>query len=106
MRTSRLVVAALIAILLGVGQFTPALSNAWRLLTSRGFVLPAESSIWRFRVTQMNEGSGGWWLYGEDDRYYYRFIGRDEAPYEKITRREALRCQGFDARRYESWCRK
>ena len=45
--------------------------NAWRLLTENGYFIPQESSIFRFDATEMNEGSGGWWLYGEDDKYYY-----------------------------------
>ncbi len=46
-------------------------SNGWLLLTENGYFIPKESNISRFNATKMNSGSGGWWLYGEDDKYYY-----------------------------------
>ena len=46
-------------------------SNSLSFLTERGFFIPRESSIFCFEVTEWNAGSGEWWLYGEDDKYYY-----------------------------------
>jgi hypothetical protein len=63
---------ALVIVLTGVAGIaigTPAVFNLWSLATGRGFFVPTESSVFSFRVTKMNEGSGEWWLYGEAIRY-------------------------------------
>lgn len=80
-----------------------AVSNGWSLLTGRGYVIPAESSLFAFDATVMNKGSGEWWLYGEDGRYYYHFTGSGAPPYLKIDRAAAERCRGFDRHREETW---
>jgi hypothetical protein len=47
------------------------LINVWCLNTDKNYFIPKESSIFTFKSTQMNNGSGDWWLYGEDNKFYY-----------------------------------
>ncbi len=81
-------------------------SNAWSLLTDRSFIIPTESSIITFKVTSMNEGSGDWWVYGEDANFYYHFMGSDQVPYTKIARNITSTCEAFDPLNYLTWCQK
>lgn len=46
------------------------------LLTARGYYIPTESSLSSFQVITMNDGSGEWWLYGEDKKRYYANLGQ------------------------------
>ncbi len=53
-------------------MFPRACSNLGSLLIENGaYFIPEESSIFRFQETEMSSGSGGYWNYGEDDKYYY-----------------------------------
>jgi len=45
--------------------------NLWLIVTENYYKIPKESSIFTFEPTKMNEGSGGWWIYGEDNLNYY-----------------------------------
>ena len=78
----------------------PVLENGWHLLTGRGYAIPDSSSVFSFRPTVMNPGSGEWWLYGEDNTYYYYF---DDAT--KISKQDAEDCLGFKADDHMTWCR-
>lgn len=80
------------------------LSNLWLSATDREYVVPAESSALSFTPTVMNPGSGEWWLYGEDRRYYYHFLGRPDQAYRKISRDGARACKGFDPHDHTTWC--
>lgn len=66
-------------------------------------MLPAESSIMRFEVTQMNEGSGEWWIYGEDNNYYYRFLGEEGRAYIKAAK--SITCPGLNPLDSQTWCK-
>jgi hypothetical protein len=95
------VVLALAAL---VGPVPKAAGNAWLLLTGRGYVIPSESSIFAFEATVMNDGSGEWWLYGEDGRNYYAYLGAPESPYVTYAKVRAISCQGFDPHEIATWC--
>jgi hypothetical protein len=82
---------------------TPAFGNLWYLVTGRGFFIPSESSLFTFNVTKENPGSGEWWLYGEDRRYFYA-LHEVEPVYLLLPRAAAERCPGFEALSYRSWC--
>ncbi len=84
---------------------TPSATNAWLLITEPAYVIPDESSLWRFAPTMMNDGSGHWWIYGEDDRNYYHFTGSAEATYIVLPKTEAATCAGFDSTDLRTWCR-
>ena len=62
----------ILLILIATGTFTRIFPNTWYLLTCKGYFIPKESNIFIFRVTEMNEGNGEMWLYGEDCNFYYR----------------------------------
>lgn len=96
-------VSVLIAIGLAVGSALGA--NLWRMLTDSDYRVPEQASLWSFKPTVMNPGSGGWWLYGEDGHHYFHYGGDGAHPYRIITRQAARACKGFDARQVQTWCR-
>lgn len=79
-------------------------TNIWFLLTEPAYVIPSESSLFTFKVTTMNPGSGDWWVYGEDGKNYYYFTGNDNSPYILISKKKSNTCEGFDANDYKTWC--
>ena len=84
--------------------FTPTVGNLWSLATERGFIIPEESSVFTFRATRMNTGSGEWWLYGEDGRYYY-VQGEQSGPlYVAFPKSEVSRCPSFRPHDRTAWC--
>ncbi|KUI43468.1 hypothetical protein AU197_22210 [Mycobacterium sp. IS-1590] len=113
LRVRRLATRALVALAIGAGIVAgimvitglPIVSNAWSAATEPAYVIPAESSMWRFTPTQMNEGSGDWWVYGQDDRNYYYFTGSGEPPYLVMPKVEATACAGFESTDHRTWCR-
>ena len=48
----------------------------------------------------MNEGSGEWWLYGEDARFYYHFTGQGGDAYAKMRRSSVATCNNFNPKDY------
>ncbi|MBI2271383.1 MAG: hypothetical protein HYU69_13650 [Bacteroidetes bacterium] len=93
-------------IIICIGLWTNIFSNSWGLITGQGFIIPAESSIVNFKVTMMNNGSGEWWLYGEDNNYYYTTMVNDNGKgYCAIPKSDTFQCIGFDKFNYKAWCR-
>ncbi len=79
--------------------------NRISLVTSRGFVIPSESSLYEFRVLELNSGSGEWWIYGEDKhRYYFAGDGAIPHSYVSIKKDEAAKCPGFNPIAFDTWC--
>lgn len=78
--------------------------NLWNLLVGRGYIVPNEASILTFEPTVMNDGSGEWWLYGEDSSAYYAFIGSVDRQYVRFPRATAKTCKGFDPHDLRTWC--
>jgi len=78
---------------------TELLSNTARLIGSRGYFVPKESSVFTFSVNFENVGNGEYWLYGEDQNYYY-YSG--VAPYVKIKKYN--NCVNFNEVDYRTWC--
>lgn len=68
------------------------------------YIIPNESSLCRFEVNQMNNGSGDWWIYAQDDSNYYFFLGYDSLPYIVFSRSTAEKCIGFDKVNVDTWC--
>lgn len=89
-------------ILLG---FTSLFSNLWSLLIDKEYFIPQESNIFEFESTKMNFGSGEWWLYGEDDEYYYGLNQVNATPkYYKLKKgKENLSFNKYD---YDTWKKK
>lgn len=78
--------------------------NIWFLATEPVYVIPEESSIFRFSPTVMNPGSGDWWLYGEDERFFYAFSGGEPSPYRAYPKASVDGCAGFVATDDATWC--
>ena len=82
------------------------LSNFWMLLIEPNYIIPKESNIFQFEVNQMNEGSGDWWIYGQDNKNYYYFLGSDFLPYITFSKGDTQTCSGFDKLNINTWCDK
>lgn len=82
---------------------TQAPQNVWRAATSRAFFIPPESSLFSFRVTEENPGSGEWWLHGEDDQAFFA-LHASQPVYLVLSRSAAARCPGFSPADPRSWC--
>ena len=79
--------------------------NRVSLVTSRGFFIPYESSLYSFQTLVTNEGSGEYWIYGEDkDRYYYGGDGVSPNRYLSIKKKDANNCPDFNPTKFETWC--
>ncbi len=83
---------------------THFLLNSFLLLAEPVYIIPAESSIFSFNMTEQNPGSGDWWLYGEDAGHYYAYIGSAEVEYHAFPREKVNLCPGFDSRNSSTWC--
>jgi hypothetical protein len=82
---------------------TPLGANLWSLATGQGFFIPKESSLFSFKVTKMNEGSGEWWLYGRDDERL--FAGHPSEPvYLSAALASQINCASFKADDFTTWC--
>ena len=99
-----LLVASTIVTGLAVASLaTPLGSNLWLLATGRGFFIPAESSVFSFHATKMNEGSGEWWLYGQDDERLFA-LHPSQPVYVSAQFASQVDCRAFDAGDFETWC--
>ncbi len=106
MMKKRYIIFLFLAIVVIVGITTPLFSNAWGVLTDKGYCIPKESSIFTFEATKMNEGSGDYWLYGEDSQYYYSLALKDLVsgePYIKISKEKASKIDYFDRHDFPTW---
>lgn len=81
-----------------------AMGNLWGLLTDRLYLIPTESSLWSFRVSKMNPGSGDWWIYGEDAKNYYFFEEEPETAYTLFPKSRVAQCSGFHPQDVSTWC--
>lgn len=82
------------------------LSNFWMILKDPTYIIPKESNIFQFEVNQMNEGSGDWWIYGQDNKNYYFFYGLESLPYITFSKNDARACSDFDKLNINTWCGK
>ncbi|NMH86599.1 DUF4952 domain-containing protein [Flavivirga algicola] len=93
-----------LGLLLVLGFSTELFSNLWGLLIGNGYVIPNQSSVFTFKATKMNEGSGDYWLYGQDRNNYYTTLVKDHLePYTYISKYETESILGFDKINYNTW---
>jgi hypothetical protein len=79
-----------------------ATSNQIALLHRNGYFIPKESTIYKFKETKSNTGSGEYWLYGEDDTFYF-FLGKcGSKPYSFIKKTDT-KYSDFDKHDYTTW---
>lgn len=84
-------------------SFTSVFGNIWLLLTENGYEIPKESSIFTFEATKMNDGSGGWWIYGEDNEKYYALSTDSINSILFIDKLQSKKIENFDKFNYETW---
>ncbi len=77
-------------------------NNGISLLLRNGFFIPKESNIYSFKETKSDYGSGGYWLYAEDDIYYYSTQSQN-VPYIKILKESIKYDEEFDKYNIETW---
>jgi hypothetical protein len=91
-------VGALLAIL-----FANTAINRILSLTYPNYIIPKESSFFSFKLTMMNSKSGGWRIYGKDDKNFYYFTEKEVSPYKLIPIAEANEMPGFVPHNFETW---
>ncbi len=100
----RHIVLGILGLFLLIGFSTQLFSNFWGLLIGNGYIIPNQSSIFTFQAIKMNKGSGDYWLYGEDQKYYYTTLEKDHPePYAFITKEKAKSIKNFDKTNFETW---
>lgn len=83
--------------------FTSVLGNLFSILTENEYIIPKESSIFTFEATKMNEGSGGWWMYGEDNKKYYALSMNSINKIISIDKSQSQKIKNFDKLDYKTW---
>lgn len=83
---------------------TNLVTNMWMLLTDSSNYIPEESNIVFFTPTQIDDGSGGYWLYGKDLKNYYHFSTVESDTYYFISNKN--NCPQFSETHFETWCEK
>lgn len=92
----------LIAILFSLFYFKNLMGNLYSMLIEKEYLIPDESSVFSFEATKMNDGSGDYWLYGEDENYFYA-ITSTEKGYSKISKIQAEKIPYFDQFNFKNW---
>ncbi|CAI8736926.1 hypothetical protein EMIT0194P_130085 [Pseudomonas serbica] len=72
--SQRFLISIAISTALMLMAFTNLFSNAFMLLTDRSNSIPTESSILLFDAYIIYQGSGNYWLYGNDNTFYYHLL--------------------------------
>ena len=93
----------MLVLLLGLGLFTYTFSNLWLLTTDQTNYIPKESNILFFHPTKVDDGSGGYWRYGEDLKNYYYFSEIEENAYYVLNKK--IECSNIDKVEYLTWCK-
>lgn len=92
----------IILIMIGVfGVFSHPIGNLLLLAEGDGYI-PDKSSIFNFRLTHMEEGSGGYWRTGSDSKYFYYFSPVEKYTYFYIEKDN--KCPNFNELDFETWC--
>jgi hypothetical protein len=97
---------AIAGVVFAFAMHTEVFGNSWLLLTdggAGGYFVPAESSIFSFRETRANPGSGGWWIRGEDGANFYA-VETEQPGYLLFPREAVASCPGFSPMEPKSWC--
>lgn len=108
MRLSRKRIGCVLAIL-ACGTFVfllPVFVNLAQVIIGAGFFIPEESSLFTFQVTQENDGSGEYWLYAEDRKYFYdaASLELEGALYLAFPKDKVDDCPGFLPKDSTTWC--
>lgn len=99
---SKIVKISLILAIILFSIFSHVLSNSWILLTDSSNFIPENSNIFTFSPTVIDEGSGGYWRYGEDHKNYYYFDLEHAHVSYAMPKTQA--CPHFKADDFSTWC--
>lgn len=88
-----------IFILFFLSQF---FSNVWMLMTDSSNYIPEDSNILTLKITQVDEGSGGYWRYAQDHKNYYYFSEKEVNTYYQIALNH--HCENFNKLDVQTWC--
>lgn len=67
------------------------------------YQIPKESSVFTFKATKMHEGSGGWWIYGEDNKKFYALSTDSLNTIICIDKIQSQKTKNFDKLNYKTW---
>ncbi|WP_298540899.1 DUF4952 domain-containing protein [uncultured Aquimarina sp.] len=98
------IILGIMGLFLLIGFSTQLFSNSWGLLIGNSYVIPNQSSIFTFKAVKMNKGSGNYWLYGEDQKYYYTTLEKVHiGSYALLAKEKAKSISNFDKTNYKTW---
>lgn len=89
----------LLGLLMAFNRFS---KNLICMIIDRGYKIPDNSSIFTFKENKMNEGSGDWWLYGEDFSNYYGISDSMEIIYF-TPKKVSISNKKFNKYDYNTW---
>lgn len=81
--------------------FIRPIGNLLLLGEGDGYI-PNISNIFTFNLNSIEEGSGGYWRYGEDNKNYYFFSETEKYTYFYINKNND--CNEFDKLNIKTWC--
>ena len=102
MSRSNILILMVCILFVGMLMWTKFFSNVLMLIMDRVNFIPAESSVFFFEPSEINQGSSSYWIYGQDRENYYYFSYESVAPYIFISKVNG--CQGFDRLNFKTWC--
>jgi hypothetical protein len=81
------------------------IGNKLGFLLQNNYFIPRESNVCVFETTMQGEGSGGGWMYGEDDKYYYAVNDKYESKKDPLyfIFRKGQESQNFDKLNHTTW---
>lgn len=103
MKPKNLIRISLFAVILALAIFTHFFGNLWNLVTGRGYFIPEESNMFTFNVTEWNDGSGEWWLYGEDKKSCYALNTEPDYTPKYFRMEKGKEGEGFDKFDFRTW---
>jgi hypothetical protein len=98
-----LLLTLILLILLSI--MTHLFSNLWNIIIEKQYFIPKESNIFKFEATKMNNGSGDWWLYGEDKCFYYG-LNQDNINPRYFKLKKGDENSSFNKHDYNTWHKK
>lgn len=72
------------------------------MLIEKEYRIPDESLVFSFKATKMNDGPDDYWLYGEDENYFYAMTSTEKG-YSQISRIQAKKNPHFDRFNFKTW---
>lgn len=102
MKTLKYFSCLLLIGILGLGIFSHIFSNILLLATDHTNYIPEESNVFSFHPTEIDEGFGSHWLYGEDSKFYYYFSETEENTYYIFDK--SIFCPNIDKIDFRTWC--